>query len=55
MSFSELLSKAKIKIESVLATTPIKKFSSNHPPYVLFFVVSNGLERAHIEIATGHM
>ncbi|HHU94871.1 MAG TPA: Mur ligase [Alcaligenaceae bacterium] len=54
MSFSELLSKAKIKIESVLATTPIKKFSSNHPPYVLFFVVSNGLERAHVEIATGH-
>lgn len=54
MSFSELLSKAKIKIESVLATTPIKKFSSSHPPYVLFFVVSNGLERAHIEIVTGH-
>lgn len=53
MSFSELLSKAKMKLESVLAVDPIKTFASNHPPYVLFFVVSNGLERAHVEIATG--
>lgn len=55
MSFNELLSKTKIKLEAILSQTPtpITPMGPEHPAHVLFFVVSNGLERAHIEIVTG--
>lgn len=53
MSFNQLLSKAKEKLKTVLSEKPVKRFSAEHPESILFFVVSNGRERAHVEIATG--
>lgn len=53
MSFNQLLSKAKAKLETVLTANPVKSFSTEHPKYILFFVASNGRERAHVEIAVG--
>lgn len=53
MSFNQLLSKAKAKLETVLTANPVKSFSIEHPKHILFFVASNGSERAHIEIAVG--
>ena len=52
MSLSKLLSKAKTKLETVLSENPIKTFSKEQPPFILFFVASTGRERAHVEIAT---
>lgn len=54
MQFNMLLSKIKSKLESVLAQDPIQAFSEQHPPYILFFVVSNGLERAQVETVSGN-
>lgn len=54
MQFNMLLSKIKSKLESVLAQDPIQVFSEQHPPYILFFVVSNGLERAQVETVSGN-
>lgn len=53
MSLTKLLSKAKKKLETVLIENPINRFSAEQPPFILFFVVSSGRERAHVEIATG--
>lgn len=53
MSFNQLLSKAKAKLETILTANPVKSFSAEHPEYILFFAASNGRERAHIDIAIG--
>lgn len=53
MSFARLLSNTYHKLKEVIAKETLIPLTGNHPPYTLFFVVSNGLERAHIEIASG--
>lgn len=53
MSFNRLLLKAKEKLTTVLSESPVQSFSAEHPKSILFFVASNGRERAHVEIATG--
>lgn len=54
MHFNTLLSKTKSKLESVLAQDPIHDFSADHPSFILFFVLSNGLERGQVEMVTGN-
>ena len=53
MNFNRLLLKAKEKLAAVLSESPVQSFSAEHPESILFFVASNGRERAHVTIATG--
>lgn len=53
MSFNRLLVSAKEKLITALSECPVANYSTDHPESILFFVISNGRERAHIEIATG--
>jgi|LSQX01.3.fsa_nt_gb UDP-N-acetylmuramoyl-tripeptide--D-alanyl-D-alanine ligase len=53
MSFNRLLLNAKETLAAVLSESPVQNFSAEHPKSILFFVASNGRERAHVEIATG--
>lgn len=53
MSFNKLLSNAKAKLDTVLQEKKLSQFPSECPNSILFFAISNGIDRAHIEIATG--
>ncbi|UNM96438.1 UDP-N-acetylmuramoyl-tripeptide--D-alanyl-D-alanine ligase [Ignatzschineria rhizosphaerae] len=52
MSFNLLLQNAKEKLTGILGNDPLPQFSNAYPAYILFFVVSDSVNRAHIEIAT---
>ena len=53
MSFNKLLSNAKAKLDTVLQKKKLSQFPLECPNSILFFAISNGIDRAHIEIATG--
>ena len=50
---NDLLLNVKCKLESILQQGGLSQFPSECPENVLFFVISDGITRAHIEIATG--
>lgn len=53
MSFNQLLANAKEKLEVVLQNREFLQFPAECPNQVLFFAVSDGVSRAHVEIVTG--
>lgn len=53
MSLSTLLLNAKAKLGEIVAREGGYHLPEEHPNYVLFFALSNGLTRAHIEIVIG--
>ncbi len=52
MSLEQLLETTKNKLDAVLEKQSIQKFSKEHPDFILFFAISDGIQQAHIEIAT---
>lgn len=49
-----LFLKTKLELSSVIERSAITRFYEDIPPIILFFVVSNGKERAHVIIETGN-
>lgn len=53
MSLDTLLQKTKNQLNIILEKNPIPQFSDEYPKYILFFAISDSIQRAHVEIATG--